>query len=294
MLWHPFFITGSKHSNAGINFAGEIYQKQNLGHWAETIKAACCHCCYYASMFKLVLHWLEASRSQRVLWLLEELSLPYELKVYLRDEHLGNTELKKYHPLGRSPILQVINDNGEEQIVAETSVIFKYLLNNYDTNEKFTPKSPEEKAQLDYYLDFCDASLQPSLISLFVGKLLQKDLSEKDKPKYKEVIDHVNGLYDIPATKRNLQFLDDELAKSQSGWFIGDSVSAADFIFEYALYQNLFDPKINASDMLGVDFQLKKNYPHISKWAEKVAKDPVHIKITNLAEEKLKKLKASQ
>ena len=78
----------------------------------------------------ITLHHLETSRSQRILWLLEELQLPYELKVYQRDKatRLAPPELKKIHPLGKSP---VITDHGE--VLAESGAIIEYLVETYGT-----------------------------------------------------------------------------------------------------------------------------------------------------------------
>lgn len=78
----------------------------------------------------IVVHHLENSRSQRVLWLLEELGFAYEVKKYARDKAtmLAPPALKKIHPLGKSPILEDMDDAGERQIIAETGAIVEYLV----------------------------------------------------------------------------------------------------------------------------------------------------------------------
>ena len=91
----------------------------------------------------ITLHHLENSRSQRILWLLEELGVDYEIKLYKRDAktNLAPKELKAIHPLGKSPL---ITDDG--QVVAESAVIINYLINKYDADKKFS-SSDEKSAQ---------------------------------------------------------------------------------------------------------------------------------------------------
>ena len=81
----------------------------------------------------LTVHHLETSRSQRILWLLEELGVPYELKIYRRNPatRLAPPELKQVHPLGKSP---VITDDGE--VVAESGAIIEYLVEKYGSRAR--------------------------------------------------------------------------------------------------------------------------------------------------------------
>lgn len=244
-------------------------------------------------MSKVVLHWLEASRSHRVLWLLEELKVPYELKVCARDAALGNVALKKYHPLARSPVIEVFNENKNlPEIVTETSTIFKYLLKNFDKDLKLTPTDPADRVKMDYYFDFCEATLQPSLIAMMVGKIMQSACPPDQISTYKDVAEHTNDFYHIPGTKTNFNFLNEELAKSKSGWFLGDRLSAADIMFEFALFQTTFDPNIDAYNVIGANLHLKDTYPNIARWAGNVSKDASYNKITKLAAEELAKVKA--
>ena len=101
--------------------------------------------------------------------MLEELNLDYELKTYKRTKDFrAPAELEKVHPLGKSPVIEVIRD-GKSLVIAETGHIIDYLIKNYDTSKKLVPATEEDKEQVDYFLHYCEGTLQPLLVSLLVN-----------------------------------------------------------------------------------------------------------------------------
>ncbi len=109
----------------------------------------------------IVVHHLNNSRSQRVLWLLEELGVPYEIRKYQRDPEtmLAPPELLKVHPLGKSP---VITDDG--LTIAETGAIVEYLVERYGNGRLVPSAGTPEKLRYTYWLHFAEGSAMPPLL----------------------------------------------------------------------------------------------------------------------------------
>src|SRR5687768_5409513 len=113
----------------------------------------------------LTVHHLNNSRSQRVLWLLEELGVPYEIKRYQRDPKtmLAPSSLKKVHPLGKSP---VITDG--ELTVAESGAIIEYLVERYGKGTLAPPASAPAHRRYVYWMHYGEGSLMPLLVMKLV------------------------------------------------------------------------------------------------------------------------------
>ena len=113
----------------------------------------------------ITVHHLEHSRSQRVLWLLEELGLEYEIKRYERDRKtsLAPSELKRVHPLGKSP---VIDDDG--RVVAESGAIIEYLVDRHGQGRLAPPAGSDERLRYTYWLHFAEGSAMPPLLFTLV------------------------------------------------------------------------------------------------------------------------------
>jgi glutathione S-transferase len=164
----------------------------------------------------ITVHHLENSRSQRVLWLLEELALPYEVKRYERNKAtmLAPPELRDVHPLGKSP---VIEDGG--RVVAETGAIIEYLVEKADG--RLGPP-PHRDALLRYrhFLHYAEGSLMPPLLVMLVlsrvpimGKVALKRIQ--------------------PMIDTHLDWVEHELASRP--WFAGDQFTAADVMMSFPL-----------------------------------------------------------
>lgn len=166
----------------------------------------------------ITVHHLENSRSQRILWLLEELSLPYEVKRYARNQEtmLAPPELRAVHPLGKSP---VIVDHDYGRTIAETGAIIAYLVDKAG-GQLGTPAEEEAMLRYRFYLHYAEGSLMPPLlVKLVLGKvpLIGKVAQQRIQP-----------MIDV-----HLDFIEMEL--STRPWFAGDTFTAADIIMSFPL-----------------------------------------------------------
>ncbi len=172
----------------------------------------------------ITVHHLNNSRSQRVLWLLEELGLAYEVKKYQRDARtmLAPPELTKVHPLGKSP---VITDG--DVTVAETGAIVEYVLQTYGAGKLQPPAGTPQGRRFTYWLHFAEGSaMPPLLLKLIFDRIESGPMPFFVKPIAKSIASKVKGTMIEPNLKRQLDFMEAELGKSE--WFAGDAFSAAD------------------------------------------------------------------
>lgn len=171
----------------------------------------------------IVVHHLNNSRSQRILWLLEELELPYEIKRYQRQTSmLAPPELKKVHPLGKAP---VITDG--DRVVAESGAILEYLVGRYDRNRLLTPLDEEEALECRYWLHYAEGSLMP----LVVMRLI---FSRMGKPPVPWLLRPIGAAFGNGVRKGFLdkqltthrQFIEQHLTRLP--WFAGQHLTLAD------------------------------------------------------------------
>ena len=166
----------------------------------------------------IIVHHLENSRSQRILWMLEELGLPYEVKRYERNKTtmLAPPELKRVHPLGKSP---VIEDTDENRVIAETGAIVEYLVDKAD-GRLGAPADRDAALRYRFWLHYAEGSMMPPLlIKLVLGRvpLFGKRAQKRIQP-----------MIDV-----HLDFVEAELA--QRPWFAGDELTAADVMMSFPL-----------------------------------------------------------
>ena len=185
----------------------------------------------------LTVHHLETSRSHRVLWLLEELGTPYKLKTYQRDSktRLAPPELKKVHPLGKSP---VVTDDGE--IIAESGAIIEYLVERYGLDAQGelshllpAPGTPEQR-QCRFWMHYAEGSL----MNWMVMKLVFVTIPTQPMPFFVRPIARLlcSGvlakLID-PNITTALGFIEEHL--SRNTWFAGEHLTMADFQMSFAV-----------------------------------------------------------
>ena len=171
----------------------------------------------------ITVHHLNNSRSQRVLWLLEELGLPYEVKRYERDAKtsLAPPELKAVHPLGKSP---VITEGG--LTVAESGAIIEYLVDRHGQG-RLKPTGEQDLLNYRYFLHFAEGSAMPPLVmKLIFNKIKRSPMPFFVKPVARGIADKVLGGFVQPNIDAQLKFLEGELATRP--WFAGAEFSAAD------------------------------------------------------------------
>jgi len=191
----------------------------------------------------ITVHHLNNSRSQRVLWLLEELGLPYEIKKYQRDAQtmLAPPELQKVHPLGKSP---VITDDG--LTIAETGAIIEYLIERYGNGRLVPAAGTPERLRWRYWLHFAEGSAMPRLLlKLIFERIKVTKMPFFAKPIARGLADRVLGTMVDPELKRQLDFMEAELGKSE--WFAGDAFSTADIQMSFPVEASAQRAGLNAS-----------------------------------------------
>lgn len=176
-------------------------------------------------------HHLENSRSQRVLWLLEELGVDYQVMRYRRDAKtmLAPPELRQVHPLGKSPVLQ-----DGAITVAESGAIVEYLVERYDNGELAPPIGSDARRRWTYWLHYAEGSaMPPLLLSLVMSRIPKGPMPFFAKPVAKAISAKVMGSFVEPQLRTHLDFLEGELA--QAPWFAGDQFSAADIQMSFPI-----------------------------------------------------------
>ena len=209
----------------------------------------------------LTVHHLNNSRSQRILWCLEELGVEYEIQRYERDPVTirAPQSLKDVHPLGKSP---VITDG--EHVVAESGAIIEYLLHQ-DSEIRVLPR--DEKALLDYryWLHFSEGSLMPPLVMRLVfEKMKTSPMPFFVKPVAKGIADKVLKTFVMPEVRSMLSYIDGVLAERE--WFAGDALTGADFQMSFPL---------EASMARGL---IDDRYPNIQRYVTTFQDRPAYLR----------------
>ena len=172
----------------------------------------------------IVVHHLNNSRSQRVLWLLEELGLDYEIKRYERDRKtmLAPAALRAVHPLGKSP---VITDG--DLTLAESGAIVEYLVERYGEGCLAPSRQLPDYLRYRYWLHYAEGSLMPPLLlKLVFDKIETAPMPFFVKPVVKAVSGKAKSSFIMPQITTHLDYLEAELGKAK--WFVNDDFSAAD------------------------------------------------------------------
>ena len=183
----------------------------------------------------ITVHHLEQSRSQRVLWMLEELGLAYEVVSYKRDPKtwLAPAELRKVHPLGKSPVLQ-----DGALILAESGAILEYLADRYDPERKLSPPpvpvEAPERLHYRYWMHYAEGSAMPPLVmSLVFANVRKAPLPFFAKPIAHSIVDKVMKTFISPQLRLHLGWMEQALAEST--WFTGERFSAADIQMSFPI-----------------------------------------------------------
>lgn len=179
----------------------------------------------------IVVHHLNNSRSQRVLWLLEELGVPYEIQRYQRDAKtmLAPPELKKVHPLGKSP---VITDEG--RTIAESGLILEYLVERYGDGKLAPPAGSEERLRYRYWMHYAEGSaMPPLLLKLVFDRIESGPMPFFIRPIARGIARQVKQSFIAPQLQLHLDYLEGELGRSE--WFVGNEFTAADIQLSFPL-----------------------------------------------------------
>ncbi|MET0319678.1 MAG: glutathione S-transferase family protein [Duganella sp.] len=170
-------------------------------------------------------HHLNRSRSQRIVWLLEELGLPYDIVRYRRDAttNLAPPELKAIHPLGKSPLLE---DDG--QLIEESGAIVQYLCDRYGDGRLQPERGSPAALRHLQLMHFAEGSaMLPLLLRIYVARL-----GEGGAPLHGRIDEQVTSHFD---------YLESIL--QPSGYFVGDTLSAADIMLSFPVMLAVAQPE---------------------------------------------------
>ena len=193
----------------------------------------------------IIVHHLEDSRSQRILWLLEELGVAYEVKRYERDPvtRLAPPELRAIHPLGKSPVIEI-----DGEVIAETGAIFETLLDRYDREHRLHPAHDHaDFAAHRLWMHYAEGSAMPPLVM----KLIMGRLGDAAAP--------AMGFVDAQIAL-HLGYMESVVA--QKGGFLGNTLSGADIIMSFPV------------EAANVRANLSQAAPALRTWLDKVRNRP--------------------
>lgn len=219
---------------------------------------------------------------------MEELKVEYELKVYKRTkDYRAPPELTKVHPLGKSPIIEIIKPGRSPVILAETGYMIDYLIRNYDTEKKLVPDNEDDRELVNYYLYFAEGSLQPFLVSLLVNNMAKKMAPFGAGFLVNKVVLQINALYYGPELFKTFDFLEGNLKKNEGKYFVGDKLTGADIILSFPIYDNVFGDPERTKSMTGGKIDFDTKYPTLKAWADLISKEPNLLKATEIVEAKI-------
>ncbi|WP_306253387.1 glutathione S-transferase family protein [Parvularcula sp. IMCC14364] len=202
----------------------------------------------------IVVHHLENSRSQRIIWLLEELGTAYEIRHYERDKEtsLAPKELLDVHPLGKSPI---ITDG--DLVVAESGAIVEYLIEKYGDGRLQPVGGAQDRLNYRYWLHHAEGTAAAQLVlKLIFTRVKEQKLPIVVKQIAHKIADKVLESYVDPNVQRSMVHW--ESALSETGWFAGEEMSGADIMMSFPLEA--------ASARAG----LGRSFPNISEFLDRI------------------------
>jgi len=204
----------------------------------------------------ITLHHLEYSQSYRVLWLLEALGADYELKLYERDKttRMAPADYKAVSPLGTAP---VITDG--ELTMAETGAIFDYILDQYPESSLRPAANTAARTDYLFWLHAAQGSLMPMLLMSVVFQMLVTRSPGFIRPLIKMVLSKASSAMVNPRVTLLLDKAEADLAAT--GWFAGESMTAADMMLSYPL---------ESAQSKGL---LKGKYPNCEAWVERIKQE---------------------
>ena len=210
-------------------------------------------------MAMITVHHLNNSRSQRVLWLLEELGVPYEIKRYQRDAKtsLAPPELLKVHPLGKSPVI-----TEGDLTLAESGAIVEYLVERHGKGALIPPPGSPERLRYTYWLHFAEGTAMPPLVmKLVFNRIESAPMPFFAKPIARGIAQKVNRGFINPSLARIVDYIEAELGRGD--WFAGNAFTAADI-------QMSFPVEAVAVRTGG------KEKPHIARFLERIHARPAY------------------
>jgi len=209
-------------------------------------------------------HHLDNSRSQRVLWMLEELGLPYQVVTYARDRKtwLAPKELHAIHPLGKSPVLQ-----DDALVLAESGAILEYLADRYDSGRQLSPEplpaQADERVRYRYWMHYAEGSaMPPMLLTLVFARLRKAPMPFFARPIARSIADKAMKGFVGPQVKLHMDWMERELGAAP--WFAGERFTAADIQMSFP---------IQAAAVRGGGLE---PYPRLASFLERIQQRPAY------------------
>lgn len=209
----------------------------------------------------LIVHHLNNSRSQRILWLLEELGLPYEIVKYQRNAQtmLAPPELRQIHPLGKSPVVTV-----DGLTLAESGAIIETLVERYGNGRLAPPPGTPEAVRYRYWLHYAEGSaMPPLLLALVFGRIGSARMPFFARPIAKGIVGKAMSGFIQPQIAQHLKFMEGEL--KERDWFAGPEFSAADIQISFPLEAAAARGGLNA-----------KAHPRLADWLNRIHARPAY------------------
>jgi glutathione S-transferase len=179
----------------------------------------------------ITVHHLNNSRSQRVLWLLEELGCEYQVLKYRRDPRtlLAPPELRRVHPLGKSPVM-----SDGAHTIAESGAIIEYLLDRYGNGRLRPAAGSEARLRYSYWLHYAEGSaMPPLLLKLLFQRLPQAPVPVLMRAIVRRIAARAQASFIDPQLKTHIDWWESEL--SRDAWFAGEEFTAADIQMSFPL-----------------------------------------------------------
>ncbi|WP_292867367.1 glutathione S-transferase [Nostoc sp. LPT] len=197
--------------------------------------------------FMIIVHHLNNSRSQRVLWLLEELGIEYEIKLYERDAKtmMAPESLRQVHPLGKSPVI-----TDADLTIAESGAIIEYIVDRYGNGRLVPASGTPEHLRYKYWLHYAEGSAMPPLVM----RLILNNFGAGDSSV-------VSGFV-APQIKLHFDYIEDELRKNT--WFTGNEFTAADIQMSFPL------------EVVATLPQEVENRPKLKEFVERIHERPAY------------------
>lgn len=207
----------------------------------------------------ITLHYLNDSRAIRVLWMLEELGVEYELKKYQRTKEMGAPkELKEANDTGKSPFLI----DGEVKL-AESGSIIEYLQQKVDTDNQFSyERGSSEWIDQVFWTHFAEASLMPPLVVALIFNMIDSKAPFPVTMLTKKIGDQVRSRFVTPSLKANAKLLEEALGKHE--WIAGSKLTIADFQLAYGAQAMLDRGKLDL--------------PNLKRWVKQVESRPAYLR----------------
>lgn len=221
---------------------------------------------YLASTYMITLHHLENSRSQRIIWLLEELGAEYEVRRYERNKktNLAPPELEQIHPSGKSPVI-TDDSSGATLTVAETGAIVEYLIEHHGNGKLVPPTDAQAYLNYRYWMHAAEGSYAPLMVMKLLFNTIQgPKVPFVIRPITKAVAGQVCKAYIDPSIAKLMG--NAEKTISHSTWFAGDQMTGADIMMIFVL------------EGANARLSLQENYPNLYALMQRIHALPSYKK----------------